>query len=224
MFPPLQTSASFLPAKRSRSFSAAASGAAPGRLDQIARDLEQAQRRRAQLVVADEHEVVEMLGEDSLREGERDPRLQALGERVHLVLHQPAFAPRAIGGRRGVGLHADHLDACADRLGRDTRAGRAAAAADRHDDHLDLRLALEHLERRGRDAGDQQRLVARVDVASAASAAATSAQRSRASSKSAPCSTTSAPSDRIAATFTGLAPPGHEDRRRDAEQARRVRD
>src|SRR6185437_12440097 len=37
------------------------------RFDQIARDLEQAQGRRSQLVVADEHEVVEMLGEDSLR-------------------------------------------------------------------------------------------------------------------------------------------------------------
>ena len=53
----------------------------------------------------------------------------------------------------------------ADRLGGDAGAGGSAPAADRHDDDVDLRLLLEDLERVRPDAGDQQRLVAGVDVA-----------------------------------------------------------
>ena len=101
----------------------------------------------------------------ALRQLERDARGEPLGERLHAILEQPALLPRSVGRRRRVGLDADHLDAGAHRLGGDARARRAAAAAHRHDDHVDRRLVLEQLERRGADAGDQLRLVAGVDVA-----------------------------------------------------------
>ena len=75
-----------------------------------------------------------------------------------------ARLPGACGGRSSVGLHADHFDVCAASINRDAHAGRAAAAADRHDDRRDVVQLLQDLERRSRDARDQQRLVARVHV------------------------------------------------------------
>ena len=96
--------------------------------------------------------------------------------------------PRAIGGGRGVRLHADHLD-----------ARRCTALAAMHAPAAPLppptgtmitsiaRLVLEHLERRGRDARDQLRLVAGVDVAVAVLGRELARSGSRASSKSRPC-------------------------------------
>src|SRR5207244_5015916 len=61
-------------------------------------------------------------------------------------------------------LHADHLEVWIDRLGHDAGPGGAAPATDRHDDHLDVRLPLEHLERLRSDPGNQVRLVTGMDV------------------------------------------------------------
>ena len=56
------------------------------------------------LVVADEHEVVEVLPEDPLRQLERRARREALGERLGRVLDEPALAPGAVGRGRLLGL------------------------------------------------------------------------------------------------------------------------
>jgi hypothetical protein len=82
-----------------------------------------------------------------------------------LAVEQRARLPGAEGGRRRLRLDADHLDLRPDRLRDDARAGGAAAAADRDDDRVDVGPVLEDLERLGADAGDQERLVAGVDVA-----------------------------------------------------------
>src|SRR5229473_1206667 len=73
--------------------------------------------------------------------------------------------PRLVAGRRLGRLHADHLDLRIHRFGDDARPRSAAAATDWHDDHLDVGLLLEDLERIRPNAGDQIRFVARMDVA-----------------------------------------------------------
>ena len=83
---------------------------------------------------------------------------------------------------------------------------------------------LEDLERRGRDARDQVGLVRPSGCTGSRARAASRSQCSRASSKSRPWTTTSAPSPRIDATFTGFAPSGTQIDRAHAEQPRRVGD
>ena len=117
------------------------------------------------LVLADEHEVVQMLPEDLLGQLERDPGREALGHRRHLAVEQRPRLPGPERGGRGVRLDADDLDLRPDRLGDDAGSGSPAAAADRHDDRIDVGTLLEDLERAGADAGDQERLVAGVHVA-----------------------------------------------------------
>ena len=75
------------------------------------------------------------------------------------------------GSREGVGplrLHADDFRAAAEAGPHDRAAAGAAAAADRHEDDVGVRLLFEDLERVGADAGDQQRLVGGMDIAQAA--------------------------------------------------------
>jgi hypothetical protein len=62
-------------------------------------------------------------------------------------------------------LHADDFQVRLDGLAGDARSCCATAAADRHDQDIDVGLGLEQLERRRSDPGDQVRLVAGVDVA-----------------------------------------------------------
>src|SRR5687768_6495162 len=76
------------------------------RLDEVARHLDHQRLRRADLVVADEDEVIERLAEDSLRELERRARGETLGEGLHPVLDEPALLPRAERGRCALRLHA----------------------------------------------------------------------------------------------------------------------
>ncbi len=85
-----------------------------------------------------------------------------------------------------------------------TRRCRRRSARARHR----RRTALEDLQRVGRDAGDEMRLVGGVHVAQAVGALTSSSTCSRASSKSRPCSMTSAPSARMAAFLSGLLPVG----------------
>ena len=79
--------------------------------------------------------------EDPLRQLERRARGESLGERLHPVLDELDAPARSGSGRRRLRLDADHPDGGVDRLGDDAGAGRAAAAADRDDDHLDARAA-----------------------------------------------------------------------------------
>src|SRR5205823_3712696 len=95
---------------------------------------------------------------------EGGPRRHALGDGGHSISDKPPLLPGSVGGRRFGGLDPNDLDLGINGLGRDTGARRAAAAADRHDDDLYIRLLFHDFQRLGRDAGDQVRLVPRVDV------------------------------------------------------------
>ena len=165
MLPPLHTSATRLPASRSRSSERRRERGCPRRLDQVSRLLDHRQERAADLVVADEHEVVELIPEDSLRELEGGSGRKSFGEGLHPIVDEPALSPGSIRGRRGSGLHADHFGRGLHGSGDDAGACRAASPADGHDDRVDSRLFFDDLECAGRHAGDQVRLVAGVDVA-----------------------------------------------------------
>jgi hypothetical protein len=67
MLPPLHTSAILRPESRSPSFSAAANGAAPAGSIRLRLSSSSLSVGRSQVVVADEHEIVEMSFEDALR-------------------------------------------------------------------------------------------------------------------------------------------------------------
>jgi hypothetical protein len=71
MLPPLAIRPTFCP--RGRASSAAASGAAPAGSIRLRVRSSSRDRRVAELVLGDEHEVVEVLAEDLLRELEADP-------------------------------------------------------------------------------------------------------------------------------------------------------
>ena len=164
MLPPLAIRPTFLPARSS--FSAAASGAAPAGSIRFRVRSSMCSVARAELVLGDEHEVVEVLAEDLLRELEADAGGEALGRGVHLVLDECRL-PSTSGRRRARPRTARRSRASSglQRGGGDAGAGGAAAAADRHDQHVELGLPLERLERVRADAGDQVRLVSGVDVA-----------------------------------------------------------
>ena len=61
------------------------------------------------------------------------------------------------------GLHADDLDAGLQRLGGDRDAGDQAAAADRHQQHVEVGHRGQHLQRDGALAGDDQAIVIGMD-------------------------------------------------------------
>ena len=163
--PPVATMATRRPCNRSPSASAAASGDAPAGLDQVARRLDHRALRRADLVVADEDEVVEVVMEDRLGQLERRAGREALGVGPVRRLHAAGLLPRPVRGGRRLGLHGDHLGRRVDGLGHDAGAGGAAPPTDGDDDDLHLGEVLEDLERLGAHARDQMRLVARVHVA-----------------------------------------------------------
>src|SRR5919204_2235819 len=82
----------------------------PRRFDQVARCLDHHRLRDTDLLVANEHEVVEPLPEDSLRELECRACGKALGECPHPALDQPPLLPGTECRRRGLRLDADHPD------------------------------------------------------------------------------------------------------------------
>src|SRR5262249_27828460 len=88
------------------------------------------------------------------------------GERVGLLADGSGLrSPRSRERIGALRLDADHLGRAAQRGPDDRAAAGAAAAANRDEDRVHVWLVLEDLERVGADAGDEQRLVRRVDVA-----------------------------------------------------------
>ena len=164
MLPPLQTMATFRPANRSGLLRTAARAAAPGGLGEVAGLLDHQPRRGLQRVLGDQDEVIQLVPQDLLRQLERGPGGQSLGERGVLGFDQAACAPGAVRGRGRLRLHGDHLDRRADGLGHHAGPGRPAAAADRDHDHVGVRLGLEDLQGVGGHARDELRLIPRVDV------------------------------------------------------------
>ena len=69
------------------------------RFDQVARRLDHQHLRCPNLVVAHEHEVIQPLPENPLRELEGGAGGEALGEGLHPILDQPAYDRDAIHGR-----------------------------------------------------------------------------------------------------------------------------
>ena len=150
------------------------------------------------------------------RQIEGDARRHAFGERVGLDPPSRAFGARQDRAKASARSACTPMTrgAQTERRAHEAAAARAAAAADRHEDHVG-RPRLEDLERVGRDAGNQQRLVRGVDVAQSARAALPARpprapRRSRGRTRS-----RSAPNARIAAFLSGLLPTGTIDRARD---------
>ena len=98
----------------------------------------------------------------------------------------------------------------AERVARADQSADAGAAADRHVDGVEVGDGAEELERVGGDAGDELALE-RSDEFAGPPLAREPAAYTRASSKSRPCSISSAPSARIAAFFSTELPKGHDD-------------
>ena len=208
MLPPLRISATRLPARRSRSAAPRPAARHPpprpgcGSSRSSSRSRRGSRRRRrARNRRAARHMI-------RCGSSKGCARREALGERLHAVLDQRALLPRAVGRRRRLGLHADHLDAGSHGLGGDARARRPAAAAERgrRSRRSPARLpATRALRSRRRRSG-----AARCPSGHSGSRARPRAARSaRAPRRSrARASTISAPSACIAATFTGFAPSG----------------
>ena len=94
-FPPLAISATRLPASCVAESKRRRERRCARRFDQVASRLDHGALRGADLVVADEDEVVEELPHDPLRQLERDTRREPFGERSHLVFDQRPAAPRS---------------------------------------------------------------------------------------------------------------------------------
>src|SRR3989442_15771095 len=119
-----------------------------------------------QLLFGERDDVVEVTTEEIERQIERDARRDALGEGVRAVADNagPVLPrPRERVGSRG--LHADDFGVAADAASYDRAAARAAASADRHQDHVRIWELLEDFERVGSNSGEKKRLVRREHVA-----------------------------------------------------------
>ena len=153
--------------------------------------------------------------QDPERQVERDARGHAFSERFGALADDTCPRPPRSGERVGpLRLDADHLRAAADAVRTMHAAARAAAAADRHEDDVDVRLRLEHLERVRADARDQQRLVRGVHVAQPALVLQLLDALARFVEVAAVFDQTRRRSARIAAFFSGLLPTGVDDRAR----------
>ncbi len=124
-------------------------------------DLEQQRHRLFQIALGHEQDIVDQFADepdiDRPRHLDRDALRQGIaggGQRgaLHQIVHR----------RIELGLDPDHVD-IAHRLGDGGAARDQAAAADRDDQCVDLRRILQHLERDGALAGDDLRIVERVD-------------------------------------------------------------
>lgn len=95
----------------------AGEGRGAGRLGQGMGPLDHPDHGLHDLLLLEEHEVVEQLPEDGLGHGEAAGGGEALGEGGVRRVDYLAATPGLVGGGRGCGLHADHLDPRVDGLG-----------------------------------------------------------------------------------------------------------
>ncbi len=121
---------------------------------------------RPQLALADDHH----RPDERLHHRKRDVvRVHVAGQavgnrRADLHLDDPASGEGCGERRRCLDLHADDLDLGPDFAGRDCDSREQSAASDRHDDPIDSREVLDHLERDGTDRGQQVRMAVRREV------------------------------------------------------------
>ena len=170
MLPPLMTQTTFLPARRSRSLTAASKRRGAGALRQVVRRAQRQPDALGELLLAQRHDVVELLFQDARTSGRRSRASPSLPRTCRPCPRRPATRSSTIARRRRRAPPARRSPwpGCRDRVRTMRTAARAAAAADRHQDDVDVGLLFEDLQRVGADAGDEQRLVGGMHVAQAA--------------------------------------------------------
>ena len=150
------------------------------------------------------------LDQDDVRDEIADDRQGQPPDRLHgdaLRERRPAdrsilAANGVVEGRKERGLDADDLDLRLQRLSRHGDAGDQAAAADRHDDEIEVGELRQHLQGDGALAGHDERIVVDGWTKDRRSACASAWARSADSDKVSPCRITRAPCARVFSTFT----------------------
>ena len=134
------------------------------------------------------------------------------------------LAERAQHRRVPLRLHTDDLDVGPRVLRGDGHARDEAAAADRHDEHLEIGAGGEHLQRDRALTRDDRRVVERGNERRTGAGGELARASVVASVRVAPWRTTWAPRVSVRVIFVNGVTAGHHDRRVDAEQPRVVRD
>jgi hypothetical protein len=140
----------------------------PGGLHDELGPLEQQHDRPGDLVVAHGDDLVDHLADDAEVQVAGPPHGDAVGDRgPHRHRGRMPLGQRGQVAARVLGLHAHDADAPAEQLGlllhRGGHARDQAAATDRHDDRLDVRLLVDDLQADRAGAGDDARVVVRGD-------------------------------------------------------------
>jgi hypothetical protein len=133
-----------------------------GALDHRLFDSGQHRHRTLELALGDEHHVAGEILENARGQLAGLLDRDAFGQGV-AAQGQMAALDRAFHRRVELGLDADHGDVGLDRPGGDRHARHQPAAADRHDDRVEVGRILEHLEPDRAGAGDDLRVVERMD-------------------------------------------------------------
>ena len=120
--------------------------------------------RLVHFVVADQNEVVELLGKNIQRRLIAAASCETFCMATHRSLHDLALFPREVNGWSLFGLHANHLDFRIDALRDDARSAGAAAAADRDNYHVNVGQVFQDFQCVCAHACDQLRLVNRINV------------------------------------------------------------
>ncbi len=136
------------------------------RLDEIVRRFHHEEDSLADLLIADQDEVAQILAQKDQGQFEADARGEPFGESVHEVGRDDSpLSPGEVGGRSGLGLDSDDFDLGIERARGQGDARSPAAPAHGHQDDFDIGQILDDLQADGSHAGDQMRLVRRMDVA-----------------------------------------------------------
>ncbi len=162
---PQMTAQARSPSAVTRPVRRAATAAAPEKLDGHAGLEPEPARGFAHLLVVHQHDLVDLLADDREVELGAAARGQGVGGRgdAWQLDHGPG-ADALVERGRPHGLDADDAHRRADRLGGGGHSGDEPAAADRHQQQIDLRHLLEDLEADRRLAGNDCRIGERVDV------------------------------------------------------------
>ena len=134
--------------------------------DKVSCQFDHQPQRLADLRIAHEDEVIELIPENSLWKFESDPRREPLCERSHCVGEQGTFPSKSgtplVLSQTGLRIHSSLWPKC---LRNDAGSGGATPAANRNENHVDARLLLKELKRERRNTRDQHWFVTGVDVA-----------------------------------------------------------
>ena len=211
-------SKSMLPPDRTRPTSLAARGVAcscmrrrerrrAGAFGEIVRIGPIGADRRGDLVVGDQHDARGALADDRRALPRRERASPCRRRACRCCWWHDACRPRTTARRTAPPSTARRRSRSSARARRARRCSRKCPnPADRHIEHVEIGMLAEQLERVGRDAEHEIAMERRHDLKPARPASRIAS--SRAAWKSSPCSTSSAPSARIAAFFSTELPRG----------------